>query len=71
MSVLRAGARAGDAIGGLRGRAFVFNSDVLTKITESAWYDDGKIRRELGFQSSRSLADGLPEMIEEYRKSAK
>jgi nucleoside-diphosphate-sugar epimerase len=66
---LHVGARVGDVIGKLRGRIFVFNSDVLAKLTESAWYSNDKIRRELGFEPHRTLADGLPEMVEEYQKN--
>ena len=65
-SVMRLGARVGDAIGRVRGRTFVFNSDVLGKLTESAWYSNEKIAKELGFRPTRTLAGGLPEMVEEH-----
>jgi nucleoside-diphosphate-sugar epimerase len=34
----------------------------------SAYYSSEKIRRELGFRPTRTLADGLAEMIEQYRR---
>jgi len=69
--LLHAGAYVGDAIGRVRGRRFVLNSLVVGKLMESAWYSNDKIRHELGFRPERTLADGLPEMIEEYRKQKK
>lgn len=67
VSLLRLGARAGDAIGRLRGRPVPFNSKVLEKLIGSAWYSNEKIRRELGFVSHRTLETALPEMIGYYR----
>ncbi len=65
--VLRVGARVGDLIGRIRRRPLSFNSMVFGKLTESAWYSNDKIRRELGFRPTRTFTDGLPEMIQEYR----
>lgn len=69
MSVLRLGARVGDAIGLVRGRPFPFNSGSFQKLSGSAWYSSAKIRRDLGFRSQYLLETALPEMIRGYRDS--
>ena len=66
--LLRAVARMGDVIGRIRGRNFIFDSDVLNKLTGSAWYSCQKIETELGYQPTRFLEDGLREMVDEYKK---
>ncbi len=66
--LLRAAASAGDLIGAVRGRRFVFNSDVLDKLAGSAWYSSRKITEELGFHPTRDLEDSLPEMVAYYRQ---
>ena len=66
IGLLRAVARIGDAIGRIRGRGFVFDSGVLDKLTGSACYSCQKIKTELGYQPTRSLEDGLREMVDEY-----
>lgn len=68
VGLLRAAARMGDAIGKIRGRGFVFDSNVLHKITESAWYSCRKLETELGYQPTRFLEDGLHEMVAAYRQ---
>ena len=68
VGMLRMAARMGDAIGGMRGRRFVFDSEVLNKLTGSAWYSCRKIETELGYRPTRFLEDGLREMVEEYKK---
>jgi UDP-glucose 4-epimerase len=65
---LRATARLGDVIGGIRGRSFVFDSTVLGKLTGSAWYSCRKIEAELGYRPTRTLTDGLREMVNQYKK---
>lgn len=47
---------AGDLIGKLRGRRFVFDSDALHKLVGSAWYSCAKIEQELGFKAEHDLA---------------
>jgi len=64
---LRVAAVAGDAIGKVLGRRFVFDSDALEKLIGSAWYSSGKISRELGYKATRRFEDALPEMIGRYR----
>ncbi len=60
---------AGDAIGKLRGRRFIFDSDALEKLTGSACYSTEKIKKELGFAPKWDLWKALPEMAEEFRGS--
>jgi nucleoside-diphosphate-sugar epimerase len=60
-------ATAGDLIGRVRGRRFVFDSDAYRKLLGSAWYSSRKIEQELGFRPSRSLRDGVEEMVTAYR----
>ena len=60
--------RAGDAIGLVRGKRFVFDSDALEKLVGSAWYSSEKIARELGYRPSISFEHALPELIVWYRK---
>ena len=68
-SLLRAMGRAGDLIGRLRGRPFMFDSTVLQKLVGSAWYSSRKIEEELGFRPTRDLRDGVEEMVKAYREA--
>jgi len=56
-------ARLGDGIGLLRDRRFMFDSDALEKLLDSAWYSSGKIQRELGYKPAHDLQNTLPEMV--------
>ena len=67
VGLLRVAARTGDVIGKIRGRGFIFDSDVLNKLTGSAWYSNRKIETELGYRPTRFLEDGLREMVDEYK----
>jgi len=69
ISVLRTLGTAGDVIGGLRKKRFMFDSDALEKLTGSAWYSSQKIERELGYQPRMTLEASLPELIDDYRKT--
>ena len=60
--------KAGDAIGWISGRRFLFDSDVLDKLIGSAWYSSEKISRQLGYRPSITFLDALPELIAWYRK---
>ncbi len=60
---LRFLARVGDGIGKMRGRRFMFDSDVLDKLLGSACYASAKIESELGFVPQRHLQESLPEII--------
>ena len=66
---LKAMARIGDAIGRVRGRRFLFDSDALEKLIGSAWFSSEKISCELGYRSSVTFEDALPELIAWYRNS--
>jgi len=63
LSVLRLFAKLGDGMRMLAGRRILYDSDVLEKLSGSAWYCSDRISRELGFQPERNLHDALPEMI--------
>lgn len=66
--VLKALGQGGDAIGRIRGKRFVFDSDALEKLIGSAWYSSERIARELGYRPSISFENALPELIAWYRK---
>ena len=66
--LLRLAARSGDLIGRLRGRRFLFDSDVLEKLMGSARYSGERIQRELGFSPSRNLIETMPEILESCRR---
>jgi UDP-glucose 4-epimerase len=61
-------ARGGDAIGGITGRRFFFDSDALEKLLGSAWYSTEKIARELGYRPSATFHDALPAIVAWYRR---
>jgi nucleoside-diphosphate-sugar epimerase len=61
--MLSGAARLGDVIGKVRGRRFLFDSEVLEKLTGSAWYDTGKAERELGMVPKWDLESALPEIV--------
>jgi nucleoside-diphosphate-sugar epimerase len=65
---LKALGTAGDAIGQVSGRRFLFDSDALDKLIGSAWYSSDKLSRELGYRPSVTFEDALPELIAWYRK---
>ncbi len=63
VSVLRMLAKAGDGIGLLRGRRFMFDTASLDKLAGSAMYSCEKITQELGFIPKRDLRSTLPEVV--------
>ncbi len=63
VSLLRAAARVGDALGRIRGRRFPFDSELLEKLLGSARYDGQPICRELGFAPKRDLRGSMAEMV--------
>ena len=67
MWTFKALAVAGDVIGRVLGKRFMFDSDALDKLIGSAWYSSEKISRELGYTPARHFEDALPEMIAWYR----
>ena len=60
--------RVGDAIGRVRGKRFLFDSDALEKLIGSAWYSSEKISRELGYRPGMTFPEALPALIAWYRK---
>lgn len=68
MGLLNALAKSGDAIGRVSGRRFPFDSDVLDKLTGSAWYSSAKIQRELGFSPQHTLQSSLPDIVRYLNK---
>jgi len=61
--VLKVLGKGGDVIGRIRGRKFMFDSDVLEKLTGSEFYSSEKIQNELGFKAQYHLKETLPEII--------
>lgn len=68
LGALKAMGKAGDVIGLVRGKRFLFDSDALEKLVGSAWYSSEKMSRELGYQPAITLEDAMPEMIVWYRQ---
>ena len=64
---LRISARFGDLIGRTSGRRFGIDSKALSKLTDSAYYDSTKIRRELDFTNDYTLEQAMDEMVSTYR----
>jgi len=60
--------KAGDAIGWISGKRFLFDSDALDKLIGSAWYSSDKIARDLGYRPSVTFQEALPDLIAWYRK---
>lgn len=63
LSLLRVLGYIGDAVGALRGRRFVFDSDALDKLVSSACYSSAKIEQQLGFTPQRHLQHSLSEIV--------
>ncbi len=61
--------KAGDAIGRISGKRFLFDSDALDKLIGSAWYSSEKIARELGYHPSFTFESVLPELIDWYQET--
>ncbi|MGC3962312.1 MAG: NAD-dependent epimerase/dehydratase family protein [Rhodocyclaceae bacterium] len=57
--VMEAAAAAGDVLTQLTGRPMPLTRESLSKLLGSAWYDAGRIQRELGWQARTSLPMGL------------
>ncbi len=60
---LRMAAQLGDGLGRLSGRRMPFDSEVLDRLLESAWYSPARIEQELGWEARVPLKDGLCEML--------
>ena len=59
--VLRVLGYVGDGFRAVRGRRWVVDSQAIDRLTDSAWYSSDKIRRQLGFQTTRTLSDWMRE----------
>ena len=60
---LRLAAKAGDAIGRMRGRRWFFDSDSYRKLFESAVFDSTAIERALGFRPEWTLESAMPQLV--------
>lgn len=67
LGVLRLLGIAGDAVGRIRGKRFIFDSDALAKLAGSAWYSSQRISQELGYRPLVTFEDALPELVAWYR----
>ena len=61
--LLSALARLGDGIGSVRGRRFLFDREVLSRLLDSACYSGELITRELNWRARYGLLEGLKEMV--------
>ena len=66
--ILHGLAKIGDAIGALRGRRFMFDSDTLEKLIGSSWYSSQKIEKKLGFRAQHNLREFLQDFIQKPLK---
>ncbi len=62
LGLMRLGARLGDALARLH-LPVSLNSATLRKLLGSAWYDDSRIRKELGYRPRYDLQQALPQML--------
>lgn len=67
---LRALGYAGDAIGKVQGRRFVFDSDSIPKLLGSAWFSSEKIQKRLGFRPRWDFERALPSMVAALKTGA-
>lgn len=61
--LLRAGGVLGDFVGHLAGRPLPLNSEVVSRLLDSACYSPTRIERELGWRARVGLVEGLREML--------
>ena len=61
--LLRAGGSVGDLLGSVLGRPLPMNSEVVSRLLDSACYSPARIERELGWRAAIGLAAGLREML--------
>lgn len=60
---LRGLAHAGDMIGSLTRRRFVFDSQALDRLVGDAWYSSRKLQERLGWVPHRTIRESLAEMV--------
>jgi len=63
VSVLKILAKAGDGIGLMLGRRFMFDTVAFDKLAGSSVYSCDRITQELGFNPKQDLCSALPEII--------
>jgi len=63
--IWRAGGRMGDAVGALLKRPLPLNSEVVSRLLDSACYSPARIERELGWRARIGLVEGVQEMLGE------
>ncbi|MBF0381997.1 MAG: NAD-dependent epimerase/dehydratase family protein [Magnetococcales bacterium] len=63
LPILKLLAIVGDGIGFVQKKRFMFNSDALAKLTDSAIYSSEKIKKELGFKPKWNLKMALPLIV--------
>lgn len=61
--LFRLAGRAGDVIERLAGRRMPLDSEVVSRLLDSACYSPARIEKELGWRAQVPLADGLREML--------
>ncbi|MDP2809657.1 MAG: NAD-dependent epimerase/dehydratase family protein [Rhodocyclaceae bacterium] len=61
--LLRVGGRVGDALGAVLHRPLPLNSEVVSRLLDSACYSPARIERELGWRAKVGLTEGVREML--------
>jgi UDP-glucose 4-epimerase len=67
--MLTMAASAGDAVQRTTGLRLPINSEVVQRLTGSACYEAGKLRRDLCWEPRRRLHEALPDMVAAYCRS--
>lgn len=70
VGALRLAAEATRLLGRLRFPYIPFRASTPERLLDSAWYDSTRARRELGWQSTRTLEVALPEMVNALASSS-
>lgn len=70
VTLLRGLGRAGDLVQRVSGGRFPYNSEVASRLLDSACYRSVRAERELGFRPRWRLEDALPEMVTAWRATA-
>lgn len=70
VGLLRAAAATGELVERVTRRPMPLNREALGRLLGSACYRSDRIRRELGWRSTRTLQGALPEMVAAYRGKA-
>lgn len=65
-SLLRAGGRLGSLAESILRRPLPLNTEVVSRVLDSACYSPARIERELGWSARIGLEDGLREMLAEH-----